>query len=412
MRIWLVNQYAIPPGQAGPTRHYSFARELILRGHEATVIASSFDHVCRREAHLHDHEWYRYEVIDEVPFLWLKTPSYRENDLWRVANMVSFAGWIWSAFPFRRLPRPEVIVGSVPTIFSTFAASRLAKRLQAAFVVEVRDLWPQVLIDFMNLSPRHPLVRPLRAMESFLYRNSDGIITLLPDSLDYLVDRGASREKTRWLPNGIDLSLVPSPAPPVARNAFTVMFIGNHGLAYGLDVLLDAAVLLKREKAKLPVRFRLIGDGPEKRRLQARAEREGIDTVSFEEPVPKREIYSILQEADAFLMMLKDAPVFQRGTSPNKIFDYLASARPIVFCGDDTFNYVAKAGAGITVPAGDARRLSEAVIALAESPVEKLAEMGWCGRRYVEDHFSITELAVGFEEVLFAAVANHSSKAQ
>lgn len=412
MRIWLVNQYAIPPGQAGPTRHYSFARELILRGHEATVVASSFDHVCRYEAHLRDDEWHRYEVVDEVPFLWLRTPSYRENDLWRVANMLTFAGWLWSAFPARRLPRPDVIVGSVPTLFSAFAASRLAKRLQAAFVLEVRDLWPQVLIDFMNLSSNHPLVRPLRAMESFLYRVSDGIITLLPGSLDYLVDRGASREKTRWLPNGIDLSLVPSPTLPRARDVFTVMFIGNHGLAYGLDVLLDAAILLKREKAKLPIRFRLIGDGPEKRRLQERAEREGIDTISFEEPVPKREIYSILQEADAFLMMLKDAPVFQRGTSPNKIFDYLASARPIVFCGDDTFNYVAKARAGIPVPAGDARCLSEALIALAESPVEKLAAMGRCGRRYVEDHFSIAKLVVGFEEFLFDAVANHSSKGQ
>jgi glycosyltransferase involved in cell wall biosynthesis len=410
MRIWIVNQYAVPPGQAGPTRHYSFARELIQRGHEVTVMASSFDHVCRREAHLQGHEWHRYEVVDGVPFLWFWTPSYRGNDLLRVLNMLAFASWIWPAFPARLLAAPDVIIGSVPTIFLALAASKLAGRLGVPFVLEVRDLWPEVLVEFLNVSSSHPAVRFLRGIEGYLYRRSERIITLLPGSLDYLADRAGCRDKVSWLPNGIDLNLVPLPTHPPANDAFTVMFIGNHGLAYGLDVLLDAAVLLMREHSGFPVRFRLIGDGPEKKRLQARVAREGIHSVRFEDPVPKRRIYEILQEADAFLMILRDLPVFRRGTSPNKVFDYLASVRPIIFCGNVTFDYVADARAGITVPPGDARSLAEAVMTLAKQSADSLMDMGWCGRRYVEDRFNVSRLTKGLEQVLVEVVCDHARK--
>ncbi len=410
MRVWILNQYAVPPGQAGPTRHYSFARELILRGHEVTVIASGYDHVCRQEAHLRGREWHRYEVIDGVPFLWFWTPPYRGNDLWRVLNMLSFAGWIWPAFPAHRLATPDVIIGSVPTIFLALAASKLAGRLGVPFVLEVRDLWPQVMVDFLQLSSDHPAVRLLRGIENYLYKRSERIITLLPGSIDYLAERAGRRDKIFWLPNGIDLNLVPSPIRPPGHDAFTMMFIGNHGLAYGLDVLLDAAALLMREETDCAVQFRLIGDGPEKKRLQARVEREAIATVRFDDPVPKRRIYEILQEADACLMILRDLPVFQKGTSPNKIFDYLASVRPIIFCGDATFNYVAEAKAGITVPPGDARALADAVLALARKPVESRMEMGWCGRRYVEDHFNINRLAVGLEGLLLEVIEDYARK--
>jgi glycosyltransferase involved in cell wall biosynthesis len=400
----MVNQYAVPPGQAGPTRHYSFARELILRGHEVTVIASSFDHVCRREAHLDAGERHRYEVHDGVPFLWLRTPAYQGNDILRVINMLAFAGHLWPFFPLGKPAKPDVIIGSVPPIFSAAGALGLAHRLRVPFVLEVRDLWPQSLIDFWNVSPTHPGVLLLRAIESYLYLHSRRIITLLPRSIDYFVERGRSREKVLWVPNGVDLNLVSPPTQPPENDAFTVMFIGNHGLAYGLDVLLDAAALLMREDAEVPVRFRLIGDGPEKKRLQARVERERIRTVRFEDPVPKRRVYEILQEADAFLMILRDVPVFRWGTSPNKVFDYLASGRPIIFCGGATFDPIVEAKAGISVPPGDAGHLAKALMDLAKMPGERRMEMGRRGRRQVEEDFSVGKLAARLERVLFEVV--------
>ncbi len=410
MKIWIINQYAVPPSQAGPTRHYSFAREMIRRGHEVTVIASSFDHVCRREAHLHDGERYRYEVMDDVPFLWLWAPPYSGNDLSRVFNMLTFAGWLWPFWSARRLQKPDVIIGSVPTIFAALAALRLAGHLHVPFVLEVRDLWPQALIDFWGLSSGHPAVRFLRAVESHLYRCSERIITLLPGSLDYLSERSGKGEKVFWLPNGIDLNLVPAPKKRAKDGSFTVMFIGNHGLAYGLDVLLDAALLLQREGGSPSIRFRLVGDGPDKARLKSRAGEEGIGIIHFEDSVPKMRIYELLQEADAFLMILKDSPIFKKGTSPNKVFDYLASVRPIIHCGDTTFDYIVEGRAGISVPAGDARALANAVSALARMPDETLMDMGRHGRCYVEEHFDIGRLAGGLEKVLYGAVHDFGLK--
>jgi glycosyltransferase involved in cell wall biosynthesis len=404
MRIWMVNHYAVPPGQAGPTRHYSFARELILRGHDVTVIASSFDHVCHREAHLEQGERHRYELIDGVPFLWFRTPSYQGNDILRVINMLAFAGRVWPFFRLRKPEKPDVIIGSMPTIFSALAALKLAHRLRVPFVIEVRDLWPESLIDFWNVSPAHPAVLFLRAIENYLYLHSEPIITLLPRSIEYFAEKGLSRGRIVWLSNGVDLSLVPPPNDLPGNDIFTVMYVGNHGHAQGLDVLLDAAAALQRDKGNLRIHFRLIGDGPEKKRLQARAEREGIGIVRFEGPVPKRRIYPILQEADAFLMILKDVPVFRRGTSPNKLFDYLVSARPIIFSGDTSFDYVTQARAGLTVPPGDGRALAAAVTALANTPFEVRRQMGLHGRSYVENNFNIQKLAGGLEKLLLQVI--------
>jgi glycosyltransferase involved in cell wall biosynthesis len=108
--------------------------------------------------------------------------------------------------------------------------------------------------------------------------------------------------------------------------------------------------------------------------------------------------------------MLKDAPVFRKGTSPNKVFDYLASVRPIIHCGDTTFDYLAEANAGICVPPGDARALANAVTALARMPDETLMDMGRRGRRYVEDNFNISRLTSGLERVLHEVVDNYGHK--
>ena len=117
MRVWLVHPYAVPPAQAGPPRPYALARELIRRGHAATIIASGFDHVRREEARLRPGEAWRWEVVDGVPFLWLRTPPYPGNTSARVWNMAVFAQQVSSGRGTRVLPRPDVIIGSSPHLF-------------------------------------------------------------------------------------------------------------------------------------------------------------------------------------------------------------------------------------------------------------------------------------------------------
>ena len=127
MRVWIVNQYAVPPSQAGITRHHTLASELIKRGHEVTIIASSFDHVTRTETRLGPGERARVEVVAQVPFVWLKTPPYRGNSLRRMANMAAFAASVGREVPRLGLDRPEVIIGSSPHLFGAWAAVPLGE---------------------------------------------------------------------------------------------------------------------------------------------------------------------------------------------------------------------------------------------------------------------------------------------
>lgn len=400
MNIWIVNHYAIPPQQVGGTRHYALAKELIRRGHRVTIVASSFDHATRREEHLAPGELFKLEVVEDVPFLWLRTPPYAGNSVARVWNMAVFAYRVWRIAGEALVGRPDVVIGSSPHLFAALAAERLAARFRAPFVLEVRDLWPQTLIDLGSFSARHPFILLLEKIERYLYRKATRIITLLPGAGEHIKDKGGDPSRVVWIPNGIDLELVPPPQPPDEDEVFTLMYAGAHGLANGLHTVLEVAHHLEQEGWGEKVRFRLVGDGPEKPSLMERASGLRLTSVVFEDPVPKREVYRLLQQADAFLMILMESSLFRWGVSPNKLFDFMASARPIVFSVSTRFNPVEEAKAGFTVPAGDPIALAKAIKRLAAMPREERWAMGLRGRRYVEEHHAFNRLVDKLEEVL------------
>lgn len=396
MKIWLVNHYALPPTETGGTRHFTLARELMKLGHEVTIFASSFDHFARKETRLAPGETFKVETFEGVPFVWLRTPPYPGNTLARMWNMAYFG---WQFFRLAdRLPveRPDVVIGSSPHLFAALAAERVARRHRVPFLLEVRDLWPQSLVDLSNISERHPAIIGLERIERYLYRHSARIISLLPGAAGHMAEKGADPARVLWLPNGVDAGLAPEPSPGAAQEAFTVMFAGAHGVANGLDAILDTARLLRGE----PVRFRLIGQGPEKERLMKRAEDEGLTNVTFDAPVPKEQIYGVLAQADAFLMILKDSPVFRWGVSPNKLFDYMAMARPVVFGVSTPFNPIDDAKAGLTVPPEDPAAMAEAIRALMAMSPEARWEMGLRGAAYVKENHDFGKLAARLDAAL------------
>ncbi|GEM90760.1 glycosyltransferase family 4 protein [Oceanithermus desulfurans] len=396
MNLWLVNHYAILPQQAGGTRHYTLARELVERGHQVTIIASSFDHTTRMELHIPDGAPSRLEVVDGVRFLWLRTPPYEGNSTRRLWNTVAFARKVLSLRAQDLGGRPDVVLGSSPHLFAAWAAERLARRHRVPFVLEVRDLWPRSLVDLGNFSEGHPFIRWLENIERGLYRRARHIITLLPGAGEHIAQKGGDPDRIVWIPNGIDADRLPPPEPPTPKDAFELMYAGTHGLANGLQVILEAAERLQNR----PFRFRLVGDGPDKPRLVEMAARMNLTNAVFEPPVPKSQIPDLLREAGAFLMVLRDSPVFRWGVSPNKLFDYMAAARPVIFSVNTPLNPVEAAGAGVTVPAEDADALAEAAIRLLSMSPEERWRMGLRGRKYVEDNHNLNRLSSRLESVL------------
>jgi glycosyltransferase involved in cell wall biosynthesis len=178
------------------------------------------------------------------------------------------------------------------------------------------------------------------------------------------------------------------------------MYAGAHGVANGLDNIVDAASLLKKEDAGTNIRILFIGSGPSKQALEERVRREELTNVTFEAPVPKHSIHRKMQQADAFLMNLEDSPVFRWGVSPNKLFDYMSSARPVIFSVRTPFNPIETAQAGISIPPNDGRALADAMLQMAALPVAERWEMGLRGRRYVEENHGFVQLGERLERAL------------
>jgi len=403
MNIWIVNQYAILPTQPGIIRHFNLAAELTRQGHQVTIIASSFDHLTRKETRLKSGELYSTEFIENVRFLWLRTPSYTGNTKRRIWNMLVFAWRLWRKCGVASLPKPDVIVGSSPHLFGAFAAWRLARSMSIPFVLEIRDLWPASLVELGNVSSSHPIVIGLGMIERTLYRNAEQIVTLLPGTPPYIAERGGHRDKITWVPNGIHPKTIPlnPPTQHAAGKPLTAMYLGSHGLANSLDVVLDAAKLLKAEGAADKIRFRLIGDGPNKQALVERAAQENLgEMVQFEDPVPKHVVSELVGEADLLFITFHRCSLYRWGFSTNKLFDYFAAGRPIVIAVDSGFNPVAEADAGLTVPPGDAKAFADAIKTLCATSHEERWQMGLNGRRYVEKNHDMIQLAERFETCL------------
>lgn len=397
MNIWIVNQYAVPATAVGGTRHQSLARHLRALGHDVAIIASDRN-LWTKSVQRAGHDA-ALESVAGVPFYWIAMPVGSDTLLGRGADMVRFAVKVLRASFPEAMGTPDAVIGSTPNHFVALAAMWLARRKRCPFVLEVRDLWPQTLIDLGRLSAHHPGVKLFSLLERTLYRRADAVLSLLPSSLDYIAARRGRADGIHWLPNGIDLDMVNASEAPI-HETFEVMYVGAHGMANGMDSLLETARIVQTRGGSPRVHFRFVGDGPVKAELMERAREWGLRDVTFEAAIPKNCIHRAMAKADAFIVTLKDAPLYRWGVSLNKLYDYLAVGRPIVFGADTPHNPVLEADAGIVTPPEDAEAMAAAVLELAAMPAQARMRLGRNGRAFVARHHDNRALAKELERIL------------
>ncbi len=399
MNIWIFNHYAITPDLPGGTRHYDFAKELTERGYNVTIFASSFHYSLLRETKDYGKSSYIIEDYDGVKFVWIKTFPYSKNDWRRVLNMLSYSVRAYNVAKKIDMEKPDVIIGSSVHLFAVYTAYLLSKYYKVPFIMEVRDLWPQTLID-MGVSRWNPFVILLGILEKFLYKRAQKIISVLPKAYEYITSLGIPLEKIEWIPNGVDLKRVEHIENNFEKKTrFKVLYTGVHGITDGLDILLDSAKILK-ERGYSDIVIELVGDGYEKKRLMKRALEEGLDNVFFKDPVKKDKVPEILSKADVLFVNLLAKNIYKYGMSFNKLFDYLASGKPIISASNASNNPVEEVKAGITVPPEDPEAVAEAIINLYKMSEEERLKMGENGRKYVKEYHDIPVLVDKLEKVI------------
>jgi glycosyltransferase involved in cell wall biosynthesis len=399
--VWIVNQYAGSPWHGMEYRHYHLARGLAERGHRVVVLSGSRSHLFTRPPQVS--RPFTVQDIDGVMYCWVAGPPYdRSISVGRVLNMTAFAAAL-EGLPTSRLPRPDAILVSSPSLFPVPIASRWARRFGARLVFEVRDIWPLTLAELGRMSNRHPLMALMQRIEDHGYRAADSVVSVLPAACEHMVSRGMDPAKFHYLPNGIDLtgSRTPADAPAAVRDAirngaFTVGFVGTLGRANVLETLIDAASLLDPGEVQVVV----VGHGPERARLAARAA--GAGNVTFAGPIPKAEVAAAVRLFDACYVGYRRSPLYRFGVSPNKLYEYMAAGRPVLFAADAANQPVREADCGRTVAPEDPAALAAAIRSLQGCSEDERVRLGANARAYVERHHEYGQLAGELSEILLS----------
>ena len=400
MRLLYFHQhFGTPQGSSG-TRSYEFSRALIARGHQVTVICGAHKQSGLQLPYDAARDWYRGSV-DGIDVISLPLAYSNKDSLFR-------RGWIFLRFALRSvrlaLELDCDLVFATSTPITAVIPGLAAKWFRGKpFVFEVRDLWPELP---RALGLRNPFILGGMSLLEFLgYRSADACVGLSPGIVEGIRSRSAASLPIAMIPNGCDLEVFhPSKRtrlslPGIAPGDFVAGFTGAHGVANGLDALLDVAAELKR-RGDQRVKLVFIGDGKEKERLALKAAEAGLTNCLFFPPVPKTELGAITASLDCGLMVLRDVPAFYHGTSPNKFFDYLAAGIPVVN------NYpgwlagmIQDNQCGVVVPPNNPVAFADALQRLAADPALR-ARQGVNARRLAESQFSREQLASGFAETL------------
>lgn len=389
MTIYIINQFALKPSVPGGTRHFSLAKEFVRAGHKVYIIASNVHYATREQFAVSGTR----ENIEGVEYVWLETKPYRGN-LQRFLNHIHFSlkcAWLLCS---GKLPKADVVIGSSPHPFSAIVGKVYSGLKKIPFIFEIRDLWPETLVDLGAVKPSHPLARLLYAIEKYLVNNSQSVVHLMPNATSYFSSRHLRPRRTLWLPNGIDFELLNinnvDAKPP---EKFVAMYLGSHGVANGLEILLPAAKLLENNPN---IKFVCVGDGPCRGNLISKASSMGLRNIEFLPPVPKAEIGRLLANCDLAMVFALPSPLYRWGISFNKIYDYFAAKKPIVFVGKVASNPVAEANAGVVIEEFDSTQLAEAVLRLSQKSREDLNQLSENGFVYGNQNHNIKSLAAKY----------------
>jgi glycosyltransferase involved in cell wall biosynthesis len=393
MRVLYFHQHFSTPKGAAGIRSYQMARRLVEQGHQVTMVCGSYsggqtglsgDFIGGRRSG-------NVEGIDIIEF----DLAYANSD-----GFMKRAG-IFLKFAVKSigiaLKQKYDVVFATTTPLTAGIPGIFARWLRGKpFVFEVRDLWPE-LPKAMGVIKNPVLLFAMSCLEWLSYRSAHRCIGLAPGIAEGIAKRGVVKEKISAIPNGCDLSIFENFEQPwrpmgVQPDDLMAVFTGTHGIANGLDSVIDAGIELKL-RDRNDIKIVLIGQGKLKPALQERAQRLGLDNIIFHDPVDKKTLAGLMASADVGMQLLANVPAFYYGTSPNKFFDYIASGLPVLNNYPGWLaDYIKQEQCGFTVKPDDPSAFADALeLAADDRPALKL--MGKRAKELAKTKFNRDNLA-------------------
>jgi len=400
LRIVLLTHYFPPEVGAPQARLFELASRAAAAGHSVTVVTGFPNYPTGVAPAEYRGRFRMEETLDGIRVIrtWVyATPN--RGFVRRILNHISFA--VSSLTALRKVGHADVIFVESPPLFTGLAALAYSRVKRAPYIFNVSDIWPQSAVELGALRSRLAIWLAVM-LELHLYRRAARVSVVTPGMLERLAARGIPRSKLFVLTNGVDTSVF-RPAPPNTELARSLglderkifLYAGTHGMAQGLDTVLEAAKQTKNPE----VLYVLAGEGAEKEALTKRVKGEGISNVCFLPNQPKAVMPDLLNLAYASIIPLRRLDLF-KSALPSKMFESMATAKPIVgSLWGEAAELIESTRCGLAVAPEDASAVREAVEKLAEDPL-LARELGDNGRRYVSAHFDRNVIATRFIELL------------
>lgn len=339
MNIWLLHPFAGGPGLGRHWRPFWLADAWIKMGHRPVIVSAAFHHLHRLPRDTGP------QRIGNVDFWFIETPRYGVGSLGRLRNNLAFGARFRSMAASIEIQfgKPDLIIASTPHLFFISAAAGVAKRYNAKFWVEVRDLWPQSIISLGMTPAWHPLVKVLGWKERSAYRVADRVVSLLAGAEPHMRSRGLLPGKFIWIPNGVSEGEIQSAReaekethPLVNRIRLMkkqgrqiVLYAGGMGPPNAVEIIVGAAARLATTSPEIS--FMLIGSGSSQAKLERQAAK--LSNVEFHDEVDRPIVHSMLRVSDCAVVSFHKNALYDHGISPNKLFDYcLFAPRSVIAC--------------------------------------------------------------------------------
>lgn len=406
MKILFLTQYCPPEVGAPQNRIFEFAKQLKSFGHEVSILTAMPNYP---KGEIFDEYKGKKTVVEELEGIKIvRTSIYATKDKAFTKRLRNYLSFTFSSLiqGAKFIDRQDVIITESPPLFLGWSGYILSKWKHAKFIFNVSDLWPESAVKLGVLNNKL-FIKLSTWLEEFCYRKATAVTGQTKGIVDNIVQRGINSNKVHLITNGVDTQFFKLENRDETfrkeigiENKFSLCYAGIHGIAQGLEVIINTAEILREYEN---IQFVFIGDGPEKQKLINLKENKNLKNITFLPVQAKINMPKIIASMDATIIPLKKLDLF-KGALPSKMFEALASELPIILGVEgEAKNLIEEAGAGIVVEPENPEELALAVKTLYNN-YQLRKRLGRNGREYVIKNYSRTSIARKLERILYDVI--------
>ena len=412
MTIVCICHYFHPEISAPSARLFEMAKAWVKSGHRVKVVTCFPNHPTGVIPDEYRGKRFSKEIVDGIEVY--RNYVYATPNRGFLRKTLGHLSFMFSSviFSLPRIREADIIVASSPTLLAVLSAFFFSRVRRIPYIFEVRDLWPAIFVD-LGVLRNKTIISALERIEMFLYRHAAHVVTVTDAFRADITSRGIPDHKVAVITNGADVTFF-SPGRDGAGvreefdlgDRFVVLYIGAHGISHGLQSVLAAAEILKEHD---DIHFLFVGEGAEKPKLLEWAASRTLKNVTFAQGQTRTRVPEFYAASDVCLVPLRAVELF-KGFIPSKMFEILASGRPIIGSVEgEARTILESSGAVVIVEPEVSDQIADAILSLKENPSER-DRMGERGRRFVVENYSRERLASEYEEILSDVVMHRKSE--